>query len=52
MVIVEYKFNRHFSLWLRYGQTRYRDQEYIGASVDRINGNSKEDVKAQLVIRF
>jgi hypothetical protein len=31
---------------------RYKDQEAIGTSVDRIDGNIRNDIKAQVVIRF
>src|SRR5918993_185224 len=52
MAIIEYKVNKHFSLWLRYGHIRYQNVEFIGLGVDRIEGNAKDDVKAQLVIKF
>jgi hypothetical protein len=52
MAIIEYKINKQFSVWIRYGQTRYRNQEYVGDGVDQINGNSKDDIKAQVVVKF
>lgn len=52
MAIIEYKINKHFSLWLRYAQIRYQNLEYIGSGLDRIDGDRKDDVKAQIVIKF
>lgn len=52
IVIMHYKINKHFGIWLRYAHMRYRNQEGIGTAVDRIEGNVKNDFKAQLVIRF
>jgi hypothetical protein len=52
MVMIEYKMNKHFSFWIRYAHIRYRNQTFIGTSIDRIEGDNKNDVKAQLVVRF
>lgn len=52
MAIIEYKINKHVSFWIRYGHIRYRNQSFIGTSMDRIAGDKKNDVKAQIVVRF
>jgi len=52
MAIIEYKVTRHMSLWLRYAQIRYQNMEFMGSGVDRIDGDRKDDVKAQFVIKF
>lgn len=52
MVMIEYKINKHVSFWIRYAHIRYRNQPFIGTSIDRIDGDKKNDVKAQLVVRF
>jgi len=52
ILIVEYKFNKHVGVWFRYAHMRYQNQDEIGTSVDRIDGNLRNDIKAQLVIRF
>ena len=52
MAIIEYKVNKHITLWLRYAQIRYQNLEFIGSGVDRIDGDRKDDVKAQVVIKF
>ncbi len=52
ILIIEYKINKHFGVWFRYAHMRYENQDEIGTSADRIDGNVRNDIKAQLVIRF
>jgi hypothetical protein len=52
ILIVGYKINKHIGLWLRYAHMGYHNQEEIGTSVDKIDGNIRNDIKAQVVIRF
>ena len=52
IVIIGYKISKHIGVWIRYAHMRYQDQEAIGTSVDRIDGNTRNDIKAQVVIRF
>lgn len=52
MMIVSYKFNKHLNLSVRYARTRYQQQETIGSGLDQIDGNERDDVKAQIVFRF
>ncbi len=52
IIIIGYKINKHIGIWIRYAHMRYRDQEAIGTSVDQIDGNIRNDIKAQVVIRF
>jgi hypothetical protein len=52
IIIVQYKINKHLGLWIRYAHMRYRNQEFIGTAIDRIEGNIKNDIKAQVVVRF
>jgi hypothetical protein len=52
MAILEYKINKHIIFWIRYAHIRYQHQDYIGTSLDRIDGDRKNDVKAQVVVRF
>ncbi len=52
MVILEYKITKQVACWIRFAQTRYRGQESIGTGVDRIEGDTKTDLKAQVVVRF
>lgn len=52
MTIMEYKVNKHITFWIRYAHIRYGNQEFIGTSVDRIEGAKKNDIKFQFVVRF
>jgi len=52
MIMIQYKVNRHISLWLRYAYTRYRNHALIGTGVDGIEGDRKGDIKFQTLIRF
>ncbi|HEX6226149.1 MAG TPA: helix-hairpin-helix domain-containing protein [Chryseolinea sp.] len=52
MAIVEYKINRNLSVWLRYSHIRYENLQFIGDGLDRIDGDQKDDVKAQVVVKF
>jgi hypothetical protein len=52
IVIIEYKINKYVGVWVRYAHMRYRNQDTIGTTVDRIEGNIKNDIKAQVVVRF
>jgi hypothetical protein len=52
IVIIEYKINKYVGVWIRYAHMRYQNQETIGSTVDRIDGNIKNDIKAQVVVRF
>jgi predicted porin len=51
-LLVEYKFNKKMSMWVRYARTRYTDREIIGSGADAINGNVKRDIKVQMLFRF
>lgn len=51
-VVAQYDFSKKFTVWLRYAHTRYLNQESIGTGLDAIAGNEKNDVKAQLRIKF
>jgi hypothetical protein len=52
IIVCSYKLNKHVNLSIRYAHTRYQNKESIGTSVDQIEGDTKNDIKAQLVIRF
>jgi hypothetical protein len=52
MAMIEYKVNKTISVWLRYARMRYQNLEFIGNGVDRIDGDCKDDVKAQVVVKF
>jgi hypothetical protein len=51
-ILLEYKLNRQFSLWMRYSQSVYRDREEIGSGVDVTNGSKVSEVKVQMRMKI
>lgn len=51
-LLLEYKFNQHVSVWIKYARTRYTDRAEIGSGADLISGHHKSDIKFQLRIKF
>ena len=52
MIMVEYKLSRHISLWARFANSRYPNEDNIGSGLDAIEGNIKNDVKFQARLTF
>ncbi|WP_241502268.1 ComEA family DNA-binding protein [Hymenobacter glacialis] len=50
--IAELRINRAITLWLRYAETRYRNQNTVGSGLEEIVGSVRGDVKAQLRVKF
>jgi hypothetical protein len=44
--------NQHFTLWLRYADTRYRHQSTVGSGLEQIQGNARSEVTAQVRYRL
>lgn len=51
-VMVQYKLTKKIDLWLRWSQTRYADLDGIGTGTEIIAGNTSNDAKFQVKIRF
>ncbi len=51
-LMVQYKLNRAFTFWVRFGHTRYIGVSSIGSGLDKIEGNVKNDLKFETRIRF
>ncbi|SMG33400.1 Helix-hairpin-helix motif-containing protein [Marivirga sericea] len=51
-VLLQYKFSKKLQLWARYAQFRYVDQFTIGSGNEEIEGNTKSEVKVQMMLRF
>ena len=45
---LNYDFSKKLTVWLRFAQTIYRDQEMIGSGLDEIKGNKRSEIKLQL----
>ncbi|MEX1238072.1 MAG: helix-hairpin-helix domain-containing protein [Cyclobacteriaceae bacterium] len=50
--LFEYKVHKQLTIWLRYALTRLTKEGEIGSGPDRIEGNTKNDVKFQARLRF
>jgi hypothetical protein len=51
-LLLEYKFNRYLSVWIRYAHTRVRHVPATGSGVDTINGPDRHDLKIQTRLKF
>jgi hypothetical protein len=49
---LKYSISNYIDLWLRYSQTYFSDLDVISSGLNRINGNTKSEIKAQLRIKF
>ena len=50
--LLQTTLNQHFTLWLRYAETRYRHQDTIGSGLEEIKGNARSEVTAQVRYRL
>jgi len=51
-VLAEYTVNKHLSFWIRYARTRYTDRNEIGSGADAIEGDTKNDIRIQMRVKF
>lgn len=49
---VKYKLSKSLSAWTRIARTIYSEKEKIGSGLDEIKGNSKTEVKVQMIYDF
>lgn len=50
-LMIAYQFNDHITLWIRYAHSRYLDQDSIGSGMDSIQGDQRDDLRIQFVLR-
>ncbi len=50
--ISQLTLNKTLTLWLRYAETRYRDQATIGSGLEEIQGRVRSEVTAQLRVKL
>lgn len=50
--LLQATLNKHFTLWLRYADTRYRHQATISSGLEEIKGNARSEVTAQVRYRL
>ncbi len=51
-VLLHYKVSQKIDCWVRWARTRYLDREAIGSGPEQIDGNTRNDTKFQVRIRF
>lgn len=49
---INYDINKKISLWIKWAQTLYMNKTLIGSGLDEINGNTKSEIKLQLMYKF
>jgi len=49
---IQYSMNRSFDIWLRYGITYYDNIDVISSGLEEIQGNHKQEIKAQIRFKF
>ena len=50
--LAQLTLSQHFTLWLRYADTRYRHQSTVGAGLEQIPGSARSEVTAQVRYRL
>ena len=50
--LLQATLNKHFTIWLRYADTRYRHQSTISSGLEEIKGNARSEVTAQVRYRL
>ncbi|MFZ1369422.1 MAG: hypothetical protein WAR78_03520, partial [Ferruginibacter sp.] len=49
---INYDINKKISLWGRWSQTIYKDKTLIGSGLDEIAGNTKTEIRVQVLYKF
>jgi hypothetical protein len=49
---INYNFSKKISLWVKWSQTLYKDQDTIGSGLDEIDGSKKSEIRTLLRIIF
>lgn len=51
-LLLKFDINKNTDLWLKYSKTFYINKNVVGSGLDEINGNTKSEIKTQLIIKF
>jgi hypothetical protein len=51
-LILKYKHNRNFDIWIRYASTRLANEASFGSGLDTIYESMRSDIKVQVRIKF
>ncbi|WP_340152530.1 helix-hairpin-helix domain-containing protein [uncultured Marivirga sp.] len=50
--LLQYKFSKKLQMWARYAQFRFVDQFTVGTGNEEIEGDTRSEVKVQMMMRF
>jgi hypothetical protein len=50
--LLQYKFSKKLQIWVRYAQFNYVDRFTVGTGNEEIEGDTKSEVKVQMMVRF
>jgi len=50
--LLQYKFSKKLQIWARYAQFKYIDRFTVGTGNEEIEGDTKSEVKVQMMVRF
>jgi len=51
-IMAKYSPGKHFDFWLKYGITQYTNRETVGTGLYEIQGNSKSEIKVQMLMKL
>ncbi len=51
-ILIEYPVSKKINLYFKWSQTHYRDRNEIGSGGERIDGNTRNDIKFQMRIKL
>jgi len=51
-ILMQYKFSKKLQIWARYAKFRYIDLFTVGSGNEEIEGNTRSEVKVQMMLRF
>ncbi len=51
-LLFRYKLTHNIDIWGRYAYTFYTNREYSGTGLDKIDGNTRSEITAQVRLRF
>lgn len=50
--LLQYKFSKKLQIWVRYAQFNYVDRFTVGTGNEEIEGDTRSEVKVQMMVRF
>jgi DNA uptake protein and related DNA-binding proteins len=51
-ILTTYRLSQSITCWIRWSEIRFAEKNDIGSGLAAINGNAKNEIKAQLILRF